>query len=324
MFAIAVPVVGSLIVGLMARYGSDDSRPWHPRSNRIDFDEWQPSSSRDLAILKPVPRQSPSVPAAHSARKGPIIMTGGAIGSMIAQFFHLTSAERKTLLVAGAAAGHVGNIRCAAIAPSYSRSNCCCSNGSLAASSRSHWPAPRPALPAATFSDLGRCFRFQPIPYYRPGRACWLRLVGLLAGALSALLTIGVYAVEDAFQKLPIHWMWWPAIGGVFVGIGGLIFPQALGVGYDTIGTPVQGDVAFQIHSGRAVREVGHLDDFAGLRHLRRRPCPSADDGRRSRRRLRHVSARISAWASGPWSAWARFSAARCARRSPASYSRWS
>ena len=66
---------------------------------------------------------------------------------------------------------------------------------------------------------------------------------GLLAGALSALLTLAVYAAEDGFQKLPIHWMWWPAIGGLVIGVGGLIFPQALGVGYDTIGRLLQGDV---------------------------------------------------------------------------------
>jgi chloride channel protein, CIC family len=67
-------------------------------------------------------------------------------------------------------------------------------------------------------------------------------IVGIAAGALSALLTVGVYAAEDFFHKLPIHWMWWPAIGGVFVGLGGLIFPQALGVGYDTIGLLLKGN----------------------------------------------------------------------------------
>src|SRR6202035_832892 len=68
-------------------------------------------------------------------------------------------------------------------------------------------------------------------------------LVGLLAGVLSALLTVSVYAAEDLFLHLPIHWMWWPAIGGLTIGLGGLIFPQALGVGYDTIGALLQGDV---------------------------------------------------------------------------------
>jgi chloride channel protein, CIC family len=75
-------------------------------------------------------------------------------------------------------------------------------------------------------------------------------LVGLLAGALSALLTLAVYAAEDAFQKLPIHWMWWPIIGGFVVGVGGLVFPQALGVGYDTIGSLLQGDVVLKTIAG--------------------------------------------------------------------------
>jgi hypothetical protein len=74
--------------------------------------------------------------------------------------------------------------------------------------------------------------------------------VGLLAGAFSALMTQGVYAAEDLFHKLPIHWMWWPAIGGVFVGIGGLIFPQALGVGYDVIGFLLKGNVALHLILG--------------------------------------------------------------------------
>ena len=68
-------------------------------------------------------------------------------------------------------------------------------------------------------------------------------VAGVLAGALSALLTVAVYAAEDVFRLLPIHWMWWPALGGLAIGLGGLIFPQALGVGYDTIGALLQGDV---------------------------------------------------------------------------------
>jgi CIC family chloride channel protein len=74
--------------------------------------------------------------------------------------------------------------------------------------------------------------------------------VGLLAGALSALLTISVYAVEDAFQRLKIHWMWWPAMGGLAIGLGGLVFPQALGVGYDTIGALLQGTVTTHLILG--------------------------------------------------------------------------
>ncbi len=75
-------------------------------------------------------------------------------------------------------------------------------------------------------------------------------VVGLLAGALSALLTLAVYAAEDAFRLLPIHWMWWPALGGLVVGVGGLVFPQALGVGYDVIGALLQGDVPARVIVG--------------------------------------------------------------------------
>jgi CBS domain-containing protein len=75
-------------------------------------------------------------------------------------------------------------------------------------------------------------------------------IVGLLAGALSALLTAAVYASEDAFQRLPIHWMWWPAIGGLIIGIGGFFFPQALGVGYDVIGGLLQGDMPLHVIAG--------------------------------------------------------------------------
>src|SRR5581483_9533538 len=75
-------------------------------------------------------------------------------------------------------------------------------------------------------------------------------LVGLLAGVLSMLLTAAVYASEDAFQHLKIHWMWWPALGGLAIGLGGLIFPQALGVGYDTIQSLLTGDVPKKIILG--------------------------------------------------------------------------
>ncbi|HLZ56020.1 MAG TPA: chloride channel protein, partial [Ktedonosporobacter sp.] len=98
---------------------------------------------------------------------------------------------------------------------------------------------------------LGPLFPVVPHPaFIGPVGVLGCVLVGLLAGALSALLTIMVYASEDAFRKLPIHWMWWPAIGGLVIGIGGLIFPQALGVGYDTIGSMLQGHLTTQIIVG--------------------------------------------------------------------------
>jgi H+/Cl- antiporter ClcA/predicted transcriptional regulator len=182
--------------------------------------------------------------------EGPIIMTGGAVGSMIAQFFHLSSVERKTLLVAGAAGGMSATFGTplAAIL--------------LAVELLLFEWKPRSAIPVALASataaavrhyilGMGPLFPTPPHPaFVGPVALVSCVFVGLLAGALSALLTSMVYAAEDTFQRLPIHWMWWPALGGLVIGIGGLIFPQALGVGYGTIGAMLQGNVGGHIILG--------------------------------------------------------------------------
>jgi chloride channel protein, CIC family len=249
-YAIAVPVVGSLIVGLMARYGSERIRG-HGIPEAIESILMNGSRVRPrLAILKPLSAAISIGTGGPFGAEGPIIMTGGAFGSMISQFFHFTSAERRTLLVAGAAAGM---------------------SATFAAPLASvligvelllfEWK-PRSAIPVALASatacvarryllGLGPLFPVPPHPVFIGIYGlCGCILAGLAAGALSALLTLGVYAAEDLFQKLPIHWMWWPAIGGVFVGVGGLIFPQALGVGYDTIRELLQGNVPLKIFAG--------------------------------------------------------------------------
>jgi CBS domain-containing protein len=177
-------------------------------------------------------------------------MTGGAFGSIIAQLFHLTSAERKTLLVAGAAAGMSATFA----APVASVL--------LAVELLLFEWKPRSLVPVALASATAAVLRryiiglgpLFPVPahplFIGPKALLACVLVGLLAGALSALLTLSVYAAEDAFQHLRIHWMWWPAIGGLAIGVGGLIFPQALGVGYDTIGQLLRGSVTSQVILG--------------------------------------------------------------------------
>ncbi len=250
LYAMAVPVIGSLIIGLMARYGSDRIRghgiPEAIESILMDGSRVKPR----LAILKPVSAAVSIGTGGPFGAEGPIIMTGGAFGSMIGQFFHLTSTERRTLLVAGAAAGM---------------------SATFAAPLASvligvelllfEWK-PRSAIPVALASataclvrryilGMGPLFPVHSHPEFIGVSGLGGCLVaGLAAGALSALLTLGVYAAEDLFHKLPIHWMWWPAIGGLFVGLGGLIFPQALGVGYDTIKQLLQGDVPLAVFAG--------------------------------------------------------------------------
>ena len=242
-YAVLVPVAGALIIGMIARYGSERIRghgiPEALESILIHGSRVQPR----LAVLKPLSAAISIGSGGPFGAEGPIIMTGGAFGSMIAQLFHLSSAERKTLLVAGAAAGMSATFA----APLASLL--------LAVELLLFEWKPRSLIPVALASATAGAARryilgvgpLFPVPahsvFIGPGGLAGCVLAGLLAGLLSALLTSAVYAAEDAFQKLPIHWMWWPAIGGLAIGIGGLIFPQALGVGYDTIGSLLQGDV---------------------------------------------------------------------------------
>jgi CIC family chloride channel protein len=250
LWAILVPVAGSLVIGLMARYGSERIRghgiPEALESILIHGSRVAPR----LAILKPISSAISIGSGGPFGAEGPIIMTGGAFGSMIAQFFRLTSVERKTLLVAGAAAGMSATFA-APIAAVL-----------LAVELLLFEWKPRSLVPVALASATAGAARryilgigpLFPVPahpvFIGPMGLLGCVICGLLAGALSALLTGAVYAAEDAFLKLPIHWMWWPAIGGLVVGVGGLIFPQALGVGYDTIGALLKGDVARNVILG--------------------------------------------------------------------------
>jgi len=242
-YAALVPVVGALVIGVMARYGSERIRghgiPEAIEAILINGSRVEPK----VAILKPLSSAISIGSGGPFGAEGPIIMTGGAFGSMIAQLFHLTSAERKTLLVAGAA-GAMSATFASPVAAVL-----------LAVELLLFEWKPRSLIPVALASALAAVLRryilglgpLFPVPehplFIGPKALLGCALVGLLAGILSALLTFSVYAAEDAFQRVPIHWMWWPAIGGLAIGLGGLIFPQALGVGYDTIGNLLRGNV---------------------------------------------------------------------------------
>jgi chloride channel protein, CIC family len=249
-FSVLVPIAGALIIGLMARYGSERIRghgiPEAIEAILINGSRVEPK----VALLKPISSAISIGSGGPFGAEGPIIMTGGAFGSMIAQLFHLTSAERKTLLVAGAAAGMSATFA-APVASAL-----------LAVELLLFEWKPRSLIPVALASAIAAVLRryllgfgpLFPVPehplFIGVNTLLGCVLVGVLAGALSALLTMSVYAAEDAFQRLPIHWMWWPAIGGLAIGLGGLIFPQALGVGYDTIGALLQGSVTTHVILG--------------------------------------------------------------------------
>ncbi|PWB78758.1 MAG: chloride channel protein [Candidatus Methylomirabilota bacterium] len=243
LLVVLVPVVGALIIGLMARYGSEQIRG-HGIPEAIEAILLRGSKvDPKVAVLKPLSSAISIGSGGPFGAEGPIIMTGGAFGSLIAQFFHLTSAERKTLLVAGAAGGMSATFASPVAA------------AVLAVELLLFEWKPRSLIPVMLASamaaavrwyiiGIGPLFTVPPHPQFigLKGLAGCI-LAGLLAGLLSAVLTRAVYASEDTFGRLPLHWMWWPAIGGLVIGLGGLIFPQALGIGFDTIGELLKGDV---------------------------------------------------------------------------------
>jgi H+/Cl- antiporter ClcA len=196
-----------------------------------------------VAVLKPLSSAISIGSGGPFGAEGPIIMTGGACGSLLAQFIQLTAAERKTLLVAGAAGGMSATFGTPVAAVL------------LAVELLLFEWKPRSFVPVTVASAAAGVVRpylgLEAVPLFSvplhattPGVAVMVAAVaaGLLAGLAAMLLTLAVYASEDAFHCLPLHWIWWPAIGGLAVGIGGYFEPRALGVGYDIIQELLRGE----------------------------------------------------------------------------------
>ncbi len=248
LLSILVPVTGGLIIGLMARFGSERIRghgiPEALETILVGGSRVEPR----LAVLKPTSSAISIGTGGPFGAEGPIILTGGALGSLLSQFFRLSSAERKTLLVAGAAAGMTA-VFATPVASVI-----------LAAELLLFEWKPRSLLPAAIACIVAATLRMGlaqagalppaplfPVPAHPilgPEALLGSLAVGVIGGLLAWGLTAAVYSAEDAFKRLPIHWMWWPAIGGIVVGIGGLIDPRALGVGYASIAAELSGELA--------------------------------------------------------------------------------
>ncbi|MGC9942200.1 MAG: chloride channel protein [Verrucomicrobiota bacterium] len=241
-WVILVPVAGALLIGLMARFGSEKIRghgiPEALEAILLGRSRIAPK----VAILKPLSSAISIGTGGPFGAEGPIIMTGGAFGSIFAQQFHLTAAERKTLLVAGAAAG-MSAVFATPVAAVL-----------LAVELLLFEWKPRSFIPVALASMVASVLRTPllgagpifPVVAHAPVSGTELVFaagLGILAGFGSGLLTLLVYAFEDLFKKLPVHWMWWPAVGAVFVGVGGIVEPRVLGVGYDTIHSLLRGDL---------------------------------------------------------------------------------
>ena len=242
-WSIVVPVAGGLIVGLIARFGSDKIRG-HGIPEALDaILSGRSRIEPKVALLKPLASAIAIGTGGPFGAEGPIIMTGGALGSLFAQRFHLSDAERKTLLAAGAAAGMTAifGTPTAAIL--------------LAVEVLLFEWKPRSLVPVAVSAVVARAWRpwligawplFPHVP--GPSMPWWgygaCAVVGLVAGLQAALLSNAIYRVEDLFERLPVHWMWWPALGAVVVGLGGWWDPAVLGVGYGNIRHLIAGTVS--------------------------------------------------------------------------------
>jgi len=243
------PVVGGLVVGIMARYGSEKIRG-HGMPEAIEAiltggSRVQPR----VAVLKPVSTAISIGTGGPFGAEGPIIMTGGAVGSILAQFLRLSADERKTLLVAGAVGGMAATF------------NAPLASVLLAVELLLFEWRPRSFIPVAASVMVATCVRwvllgsgpiFPVAAAISPsgGRLALTLLPGVTGGLLAVAATGLVYKSEDMFAKLPIHWMWWPAIGGLIIGLGGLVEPRALGVGYDVIDQLLTGRAALSLIIG--------------------------------------------------------------------------
>jgi H+/Cl- antiporter ClcA/predicted transcriptional regulator len=243
LFVVFIPVAGAILVGIMARYGSKAIRGHGiPEAMEQVLTNESRIPAR-LTFLKPISSAISIGTGGPFGAEGPIIATGGALGSFLGQIIHMTAAERKTLLAAGAAAGMAATFGSPVSAVL------------LAIELLLFEYRPRSIIPvalaASTATGVRMLFEGMEPVFAMPdlvqpsGVALALYIaLGLFMGLAAVVVTRIVYGIEDAFERLPIHWMWWPAIGAIPVGLIGYIAPDTLGVGYYNITAILSNDLS--------------------------------------------------------------------------------
>jgi len=244
---VLTPVVGALVVGLMARYGSAAIRGHGIPEVMEKVLYGESRIPARVLVLKPVSAAVAIGTGGPFGAEGPIIATGGALGSLLGQFLHVTSDERKTLLAAGAAAGMAATFGSPVSAVL------------LAVELLLFEYRPRSLIPVALAAAVATGVRalFEgmepvfPMHYVAQPTAAALAAyigLGMLIGAVAAAITRMVHGIEIGFERFGertgIHWMWWPALGALVVGIVGVLEPRTLGVGYENITHALNGDIA--------------------------------------------------------------------------------
>jgi len=245
-----MPMAGGLIVGLIARYLSPKVRG-HGMPEAVETVVFNRGRVQPrVAILKPLATAISIGSGGPFGSEGPVIITGGAIGSVLGQLLPMTDSERTVLMVAGAAAGMAATF------------NCPMSAVLLAVEILLFEWKPRSLVPVAIACVTACAVRrlllgpqsllhMAPTgsPVYHSAMLGALAL-GVIAAFVAAGLSQGIHLVERTFERLPVHWMWWPAIGGVGVGLCGLLFPRGLGVGYSVIQQLISGDNGWRLVAG--------------------------------------------------------------------------
>ena len=247
LWVILIPALGGVVVGLMAFYGSKAIRGHGIPEAMEQILTNQSKIKPTITYLKPISSAIAIGTGGPFGAEGPIIATGGALGSSLGQLLRISHNERKILLASGATAG-MAAIFGSPIAGIF-----------LAIELLLFEFSPRSIIPVALACITGAAghhFLFAPGPVFPVGHVIEIpsntalflySILGILTGFLSVLVTKIVYLIEDGFEKLPVHWMWWPAIGGLVVGLVGYFAPKTLGVGYDNITDVLSGDLPIKL-----------------------------------------------------------------------------
>lgn len=234
LWVVLIPVAGALIVGMMARYGSKAIRGHGIPEAMEQILTNQSRIPARITFLKPVSAAIAIGTGGPFGAEGPIIATGSALGSLFGQLISITASERKTLLAAGAAAGMTATFGSPVAAVL------------LAIELLLFEYRPRSIIPvalAAVTADGMRMLLVGMAPMFamsdltQPGGAALATyiLLGGVMGAAAVAVTKLIYAIEDGFEHVPCHWMWWPAMGALAVGVIGYFVPDTLGIGYQNI-----------------------------------------------------------------------------------------
>ena len=249
LFVIVLPVIGGLIVGIMARFGSAAIRghgiPEAMEQVLVNESRIKPI----ITILKPISSAISIGTGGPFGAEGPIIATGGAVGSVAGQVMRITASERKVMLTAGATAG-MASIFGTPISAVL-----------LAIELLLFEFSPRSIIPVAlacatgaamhfALFGTGAVFAMPSIPAPTSEALVTYVVIGMALGVIAALISKSIYFIEDLFEKLPVHWMWWPAIGAIAVGVVGYFAPYTLGVGYNNISALLSGELTIQLVLG--------------------------------------------------------------------------